>query len=217
MKVVKKNIKIRIYPSKADKNDKGDKIVSMDKIDSNIDHARFVWNKLLEFVNYFTDLLVQNGYQKCLKIYENEFNMLLNWLKNEKDFLQKSESSSLQQVYKDLVIAFKRFFRRDLKSRYPRFKSRKNPKDSFRIMNNSNNVRIKKDKYGNDKLNLAKHGLVKFKTSKKYKEYLHRGSDQNDTTVKIKHITIKKEWVTVKKTPTDTAKHTNNTENGWQN
>jgi putative transposase len=194
MKVVKKNIKIRIYPSKADKNDKGDKIVSIDKIDSNIDHARFVWNKLLEFVNYFTDLLVQNGYERHLKIYENEFNMLLNWLKDEKEFLQKSESSSLQQVYKDLVIAFKRFFRRDLKSRYPRFKSRKNPKDSFRIMNNNNNIKIKKDKYGNDKLNLAKHGLVKFKTSKKYKEYLLRGSDQNDTTVKIKHVTIKKEY-----------------------
>lgn len=61
-------------------------------------------------------------------------------------------------------------------------------------MNNSNNIRIKKDKYGNDKLNLAKHGLVKFKTSKKYKEYLRRGSDQNDPTVKIKHVTIKKEY-----------------------
>ena len=110
LKVVKKNLKIRIYPSKADKNDKGDKIVSVEGIDSNIAHARFVWNKLLEFVNYFTNLLVQNGYEKHLKIYENEFNTLLNWLKDENAFLQKSESSSLQQSYKDLVNAFKRFF-----------------------------------------------------------------------------------------------------------
>lgn len=128
LKVVNKNLKIRIYPSKVDKNDNGDKIVSMDEIDSNIAHARFVWNKSLEFVQYFTDLLVQNGYERHLKIYEGEFNMLLNWLKDENPFLQKSESSSLQQAYKDLVNAFKRFFRKDLKSRYPRFKSRKIPK-----------------------------------------------------------------------------------------
>ena len=98
MRFVNKNLKIRIYPSKADKNDKGDKIVSMAKIDSNMAHVRFVWNKLLEFVNYFTNLLTQNGYQKHLKIYQNEFNMLLNWLKEENNFLKKSESSSLQQI-----------------------------------------------------------------------------------------------------------------------
>ena len=194
MKVVKKNLKIRIYPSKADKNDKGEKIVSKDKIDSNINNARFVWNKLLEFVNYFTDLLVENGYEKSLTIYQNEFNMLLNWLKNENPFLQKSESSSLQQVYKDLIIAYKRFFNKDLKSDYPRFKSRKNPKDSFRIMNNNNNIRIQKNKYGHYQLYLAKHGLVKYKTSKKYHELLCRGSDPYDPTVKIKHVTIKREY-----------------------
>ena len=109
MKVVKKNLKIRIYPSKADKNDKGEKIVSKDKIDSNISHARFVWNKSLEFVNNFTNLLVKNGYKKSLTVYNNEFNMILNWLKDENDFLKKSESSSLQQVYKDLIDAFKDF------------------------------------------------------------------------------------------------------------
>ena len=194
MKVVKKNLKIRIYPSKANMNDKGDKIATMDEIDSNISHARFVWNKLLEFVNHFTHLQTQNGYKKCLKIYDIEFNMLLNWLKDENDFLKKSESSSLQQVYKDMINAFKRFFRRDLKSRYPRFKSRKNPKDSFRIMNNNNSVRIQKNKYGYDKLKLAKHGLIKFRASKEYWDYLRRGSDQNDPTVKIKHVTIKREY-----------------------
>lgn len=128
LKVVKKNLKIRIYPTKVNKNDDGDKIVSMGEIDSNMAHARFVWNKSLEFINYFTDLLVQKGYEKHLKIYENEFNTLLNWLKDENPFLQKSESSSLQQTYKDLLGAFKRFFRNDLKSHYPRFKSQKNPK-----------------------------------------------------------------------------------------
>ena len=194
MKVVNKNLKIRIYPSKADTNDKGEKIVSMTAIDSNISHTRFVWNKMLEFINYFTDLLEQNGYEIHLKIYDNEFNMLLNWLKTENTFLTQSESSSLQQIYKDLITAFKRYFNTSLKSNYPRFKSRKNPKNSFRIMNNNNNIRIQKNKYGYTKLKLAKHGLIKFKTSKEYQELLYRGSDPYDPTVKIKHVTIKKEY-----------------------
>ena len=194
MKVVKKNLKIRIYPSKANTNDKGDKIATMYEIDSNISHARFVWNKMLEFVNYFSNLQTQNGYKKQLVVYDSEFYMLLKWLKKENYFLKKSESSSLQQVYKDMINSFKRFFNPDLKSRYPRFKSRKHPKDSCRIMNNNNNVRIQKDGYGYDKLRLAKHGLVKFKTSKEYKDYLRRGSDPNNPTVKIKHVTIKREY-----------------------
>ena len=36
MKVVNQNIEVRIYPSIADKNDNGDKIVSINKIESNI-------------------------------------------------------------------------------------------------------------------------------------------------------------------------------------
>ena len=45
-------------------------------------------------------------------------------------------------------------------------------------MNNNNNIRIQKDKYGYDKIKLAKLGLVKFKTSKKYKELLHKATDK---------------------------------------
>ena len=90
-------------------NDKGDKIATMDEIDSNISHARFVWNKLLELVNRFTNLQTQNGYKKQLFVNDSGFNILLNWLKDENDFLKKSESSSLQQVYKDMINSFKRF------------------------------------------------------------------------------------------------------------
>lgn len=80
----------------------------------------------------------------------------------------------------------------NLKAQHPVYKSKKNNKDTFRIINNRNNVRIEKDKYGHDKIKLAVLGLVKFKTSKKYRELLHRGSDKNDPTVKIKHVTVKK-------------------------
>ena len=194
MKIVKKNLKVRIYPSKVDTNDKGDKIVTKQELDDNIAHVRFVWNKELEFINHFTDLLEQNGYKKQVKIYDTSLNMILNQLKHENSFLEQSESTSLQQAFMDLKIAFKRFLNRDLKSNYPKFKSRKNPKNSFRIMNNSNNLRIQKNKYEYNQLMLPKHGLVKFKTSKEYKELLLRASNPHDPTAKIKHVTIKKEY-----------------------
>ena len=66
-------------------------------------------------------------------------------------------------------------------------------KSTFRIINNNNNVRITKDKNGYDKIKLAKLGLVKFKTSKEYRELLCRGSDKNDSSVKIKHVTVKRQ------------------------
>ena len=41
MNVVNKNLEVRIYPSKVDKNDKGEKIASLDSILSNIGISRF--------------------------------------------------------------------------------------------------------------------------------------------------------------------------------
>ena len=52
MKVVNQNIEVRIYPSIADKNDKGDKIVSINKIESNIVIYRFIYNHELALINY---------------------------------------------------------------------------------------------------------------------------------------------------------------------
>lgn len=59
------------------------------------------------------------------------FNVMLNMLKKEHDFLYLSESSSLQQVFRDLINAFNKFFKGE--ASYPRFKSKKHDKKSFRI------------------------------------------------------------------------------------
>ena len=59
MKIVKKNIEIRICPTNVDFNDNGEKIVSINKIESNIGIYRFIYNKELEFINYFKELLIQ--------------------------------------------------------------------------------------------------------------------------------------------------------------
>ena len=51
--LVKKNIEVRIFPSKMDRNDNGEKIASINKIESNIGIRRFIYNEELEFINNF--------------------------------------------------------------------------------------------------------------------------------------------------------------------
>ena len=193
MKVVNKNFVVRIYPSKADKNDKGEKIVSIDKIESHIGGYRFIFNKELEYINEFRRLLIQNGYGDKVIVNDSSCNVLLEMLRQDNLFLEKIESSSRQQSQRNLIQAFKNFHNLNLKSKYPQFKSKKHSKDTFRIINNNNNVRIQKDKYGFDKIKLGNQGLVKFKTSKEYRNILHQASNPDDSTAKIKHVTIKKE------------------------
>ena len=193
--LVKKNITVRIYPSKVDKNDNGEKIANITKIDSNMGIRRFIYNQELEFIKDFKRLLIQYGYGDDVKIIVNDSScsVILEMLRHEYSFLEKSESSSRQQAQRDLIKAFKRYYDQCLKSEGPVFKSKKNQKNlSFRIMNNNNNVRITPDKNGYDKIKLAKLGLVKFTTSKEYHQLLCRGSDITNPDVKIKHVTVKK-------------------------
>ena len=116
MKVVNKNIKVRIYPSKADKNDKGENIVSINKIESNIGIYRFIYNHELAFINDFKSLLVQYGYDDKVVVNDSSCNVLLKMLRAENSFLEKAESSSRQQSQRNLIQAFKRFHNPNLKS-----------------------------------------------------------------------------------------------------
>ena len=194
MKIVKKNIEVKIYPTKVDFNDNGEEIVSINKIESNIGIYRFIYNKELEFINYFKDLLIQHGYNDKVKANNSSCNVILKMLRQEHPFLEKAESSSRQQAQRDLIQAFKRYHDPNLKSNFPVLKNKKKSKKkhSFRIINNNNNIRITKDKNGYDKIKLAKLGIVKFKTSKEYRELLGKGSNPNNECVKIKHVTVKK-------------------------
>lgn len=192
MMIVKKNIEVRIYPAKEDFNDNGEKIVSINKIESNIGINRFIYDKELEFINHFQDLLIQHGYNDKVKVNDSSCNIILKMLRQEYSFLEKAESSSRQQAQRDLIQAFKRYHDPNLKSNYPVLKTKKkSKKQSFRIINNNNNIRITKDKNGYDKIKLAKLGIVKFKTSKQYRKLLSKGSDSDDESIKIKHVTIK--------------------------
>jgi putative transposase len=163
MNGVNQGLKVRCYPDE-------DMVV---KINQNIGNARFTWNKLLENYQNTYKIFKHHGYNK-LKCNQATFNTMLKMLKEEYDFLTLSESSSLQRVYMDLIQAFNKFFRED--GGYPRFKSKKHDKQSFRIQNNGN-IKIK-----DNVIVLPKLGQIHYRTSKKYREKLQK--------VKINSVTI---------------------------
>ena len=165
-KVVNKGLKLVIFP------DEG----MVDVLEQNMGNARFIWNNMLSMYIELYMLFSFHGYP----LYPNigNFNAMLKMLKQENAFLREGESTSQQQVFRDLVNAFNKFFKEG--SGYPRFKSKKNPKQSFRIQKNGNNIRIT-----NRRIRLAKLGYVHYRTSPQYKKLLKNS--------KINNVTVKRE------------------------
>ena len=157
--VVNKGLKLRIFPD--------DDMVHV--LEQNMGNARFIWNNMLAM---YINLHMLFSFHGC-PLYPNirNFNAMLKILKQENTFLREGESTSQQQVFRDLVNAFNKFFKEG--SGYPKFKSKKNPKQSFRIQKNGNNIRIT-----NRRIRLAKLGFVHYRTSTKYKKLLKNSKNQ---------------------------------------
>ena len=164
--IVNEGLKVKLYLDK----------VMVDEFNRSLGNVRFVWNNLLTEYQKTFELFKQHGYTK-LKCNQTTFNTMLTMLKKEYPFLYDSESSTLQQVYRDLIRSFNGFFKKN--SNYPRFKSKKNPKNGFRIQNN-NNIKIT-----SNTIVLPKLGKVHYRTSPQYKQLLKES--------KINNVTIKKE------------------------
>ena len=164
--VVNKGLKVEILPDK-----------NMEQVlNQNIGNARFIWNNILSRYN---DLYEFFSSHDCpLNPNIRNLNAILKMLKQEYSFLREGESTSQQQVFRDLNKAFTSFFKGN--AAYPKFKSKKNPKQSFRIQKNGNNIRIT-----NRRIRLAKLGFIRYHTSKEYRKLLKSS--------KINNITIKKE------------------------
>ena len=166
VKEINKGLKLEILPNGS----------MVEVLEQNMGNARFIWNNLLGM--YFNLYLVFNFHGYPLYPNIRNFNAMLKMLKQENAFLYEGESTSQQQVFRDLNKAFTKFFKEG--AGYPRFKSKKNPKQSFRIQKNGNNIRIT-----NRCIRLAKLGYVHYRTSTEYKKLLK--------TSKINNVTIKRE------------------------
>ena len=143
--MVLKGIKLRIYPDDYQK----------ELIEYNFGANRFVWNNML-------DMMIKrhenNPDLKSLKAFD--LNYILTVFKKEHTWLKKAESTSLQVSNKDLFEAYKGFFSK--KRKFPRFKSKKYPKQSYQSKFVNNNVEIIDDSY----IKLPKLGVMKYKNKK---------------------------------------------------
>ena len=131
--VVNKSLKVEILP---DEN-------MINVLNQNIGNSRFIWNNMLSRYNYLYGLFSSHGCPLNPNI--KNLNAILKMLKQEYSFLREGESTSQQQVFRDLNKAFTRFFKGE--SAYPKYKSKKHSKQSFRIQKNGNNIRQREKKY----------------------------------------------------------------------
>lgn len=144
-----KSYKYRIYPNKQ----------QQELINKTIGCCRYIFNNYLakKIELYKTDKKSMT-YNQCA----ND----LKQLKESIEWLNECDSISLQQTLKDLDKAYQNFFRRIKKGEkpgFPKFKSKKHSKQSYRTINVNNNIQIQ-----DDKIKLPKLKWVKFSNSREF-------------------------------------------------
>ena len=137
-----KGIKFRAYPNKEQRN----------LIDRTFGCCRLIYNKGLA--------MRKDAFANGEKIGYCQTSSMLTELKKQDDFafLKEVDSIALQQSLRDLDSAYKNFF--DKRARYPKYKSKHDHFQSYRTLNQRNNIRIV-GKY----IKLPKLGYVKIKQS----------------------------------------------------
>jgi Transposase and inactivated derivatives len=147
-----KGIKLRIYPTE----------FQIQRIEMNFGCVRKVWNLMLAVQK---DRYENNSDCKFVSSYD--MNILLPLLKKEYPYLKQVESTSLQCANKDLSESFlKKFFKEH--SGYPKFKSRKYPRQSYRSMCVNHNIQ----QINNSYIKLPKLGELKFKCGREIPEVI---------------------------------------------
>ena len=140
--LVNKAYKFRIYPNKEQEI----------LIAKTIGCSRFVFNHFLACWN--------DAYKKTGKgLTYNACSAELTQLKKEWVWLKEVDSIAIQSSLKNLADSYSRFFKKQTKA--PRFKSKKNPVQSYTTKHTNGNIAI----VGN-KIKLPKLGFIKFAKSR---------------------------------------------------
>ena len=145
--MVLKAFKLRLYPNKSQRN----------QMFVNLGCVRFVWNQML-------NMQIERHKNNKEAKHQSRFAMdnMLKALKLEYPWLKQADSTSLQNVNRNLDDAFQRFFNPKLKSGFPKFKSKKNANQSYTSKSVNNNIKIT-DKHH---VKLPKLGLVYFRAGR---------------------------------------------------
>lgn len=135
---MEKSYKFRIYP-----NEKQRELIA-----KTFGCARFVYNYYLDKkINLYKETKQSMGFYVC--------SADLTLLKKEMTWLREVDKWALQNSLKNLDTAYQNFFKKC--DRYPKFKSKRNNRKSYRTTFNNNNIEFK-----NNYIKLPKLGLVKF-------------------------------------------------------
>lgn len=139
---MQKGIKFRIYPNREQQN----------LINQTLGCCRLIYNRGLA--------MRKEAYENGQKIGYSQTSAMLTELKKCEDFafLKEVDSISLQQSLRDLDRGFTNFFQK--RAAHPTFKSKHNRHQSYRTINQGDNIRIV-GKY----IKLPKLGLVKIRQS----------------------------------------------------
>ena len=148
LKTILRAYKYRLYPNKK----------QQELINKTIGCCRFVYNHYLaQRIELYKTEQKSINYNACANDLKN--------LKKQYEWLREVDSISLQQTLKDLDLAYQNFFRRvkngEKEVGFPKFKSKKNPKQSYRTQKINNNISI-----DGSKIKLPKLGLIKFANSR---------------------------------------------------
>lgn len=134
---MEKAYKYRIYPNKT----------QQELIQKTFGCVRFIYNYYLDKrIKAYQENKTSLNYYDCCKDLTN--------LKKELEWLREPDKDSLQKSLKDLDEAYKKFFKEH--SGFPRFKSKKNHKKSYRTSCTNNNI-----EFQNNHIKLPKLGWVK--------------------------------------------------------
>lgn len=139
---MRRGVKFRAYPTKTQQN----------LIEQTFGCCRLTYNRGLA--------MRRDAYNAGEKIGYCQTSAMLTALKKEEkfSFLKDVDSIALQQSLRDLDSAYKNFFEK--RARYPKFKSKHDNHQSYRTLNQGDNIRIE----GNH-LKLPKIGWLKIKVS----------------------------------------------------
>jgi len=166
-KITLRAIKTRIYPN----------IEQQYKIVNTFGCCRFVWNQLL---NMQTERYHNGG----KFVSEFGMNYLIVQLKREYPFLKKVDSTSLFHVSRDLNSAFQKLFKEH--SGYPKFKSRKFPKQSYQSSYINNNL----GQFSEHRLKLPKLGTIYFRSGRQVEGKIKNATIRLSSTGKFYAIVL---------------------------
>ena len=153
--IMKKKYRTRVYKIYPD----NEQIIQLNK---HFGHNRFVWNKLLEFINNTYRDYKEGIIDKPYSINYQSLDLIVTQMKHTWTFLNEQSSITYQSTTKNLSKQFKNFFKNPKKFKHPKFKRKLNKQTVGYL-----DTRSFKIDFENRKIKIPKIGWVKIEKHQK--------------------------------------------------